>query len=321
MFSSAGIKIRSKNKIMLRRFFRRKKSNREHFEALSQKIEQKKRSALAALEEKHQQVDKWAKKKGINVEEIAGAGARNLATGVATSAMILSSGFTSGGAAPANHQLTRQISQDPTASITANLDVTARVRSALKGVNPYDSKKVAARLSKVLKIPVKAELKGINLNTNYGIMGYESHLTRYPGDSLYSHFETGADFQKFSHASMAGGPGAWGYLAPSRSVLSKKNIEREKYYLVVQTFLSPDWGKRAVKEWFRHRKMVVVNPKNGVVVVGAIEDAGPAEYTGRAFGGSPEVMEELGFSGGGDRVFMYFVNDPKDIIPLGRYSL
>jgi hypothetical protein len=67
--------------------------------------------------------------------------------------------------------------------------------------------------------------------------------------------------------------------------------------------------------------MVAVNPKTGAVVVGVLEDAGPAVSTGRKFGGSPEVMEELGFSRGGSYVYMFFVDDPSDQVPLGRYGL
>jgi hypothetical protein len=67
--------------------------------------------------------------------------------------------------------------------------------------------------------------------------------------------------------------------------------------------------------------MVAVNPQNGRVVIGVLEDAGPEPSTGRKFGGSPEIMEELGFVGGGSYVLMFFVDDPKDKIPLGAYGL
>ena len=53
-------------------------------------------------------------------------------------------------------------------------------------------------------------------------------------------------------------------------------------------------------------------------VVAAIADSGPAMWTGKNFGGSPEVMDYLG----GPRykkgpVIVFFVDDPENKIPLG----
>ena len=63
---------------------------------------------------------------------------------------------------------------------------------------------------------------------------------------------------------------------------------------------------------------MVINTKNGNAVVASIADAGPAAFTGKHFGGSPEVMEYLG----GSRykkgaVLLFFVDDPENKISLG----
>ncbi len=295
-----------------------KKTKRtKHFESLAARLDKRRDELAAEFEEKHQGVTKWAKERGIKTEDLASKGARGLAAAVAAGALLLT---------PSLPNTTSSAKKVPPATniealVKTRKDLSDKVKASLLGTNLYDDKVITKRLSKVLKIPVTGELSGIRLNTTYGIIGYESHLSRYPEEILEDHFDSRADFERYAHASMAGGPGAWGYLASSRETLTKKDIEREKYYLVAQTFLSPNWGSPAVKRWFRHRKMVVVNPQNGAVVVGAIEDSGPDEATGRSFGGSPEVMAVLGFSGGGDRVLVYFVNDPKDKIPLGAYGL
>ncbi len=57
---------------------------------------------------------------------------------------------------------------------------------------------------------------------------------------------------------------------------------------------------------------------NGNAVVADIADAGPAAFTGKQFGGSPEVMNYLG----GPRykkgpVVIFFVDDPNNKVPLG----
>lgn len=305
--------------------FKKEKNQSKQFEALSEKLERRKSEHIEELKEKHKEVVRWAKKKGIKTEEVIQKSAKGLATGVAAGAMIFSSGIPSTvdeSQKPNDKELQREI-DDRTVevSIIAKKDISKEIQKELSTVNPYDEKIVQKKLNTILNIPVKAKLDGIRLNTTYGIMGYESHLTRYPGDNISTHFVSNLDHQKYGHASMAGGPGAWGYIAQSKGAISQKDIEREKYYLVAQTFLSPNWGSAEVKKWFRHRKMVVVNPQSGAVVVGVLEDAGPEPQTGKKFGGSPEIMEILGFSGSGNNVYMYFVEDPEDKIPLGSYGL
>ena len=216
---------------------------------------------MESLKDRHKEVVVWARKKGIEADEVVGKSARGLAAGVATGAMVLSVGAAQNGKQPSKNLTDqKEIRRDVTdlnvkAGVGAKKDITPFVKRALFGVNMGDEKKISRNLSDTLQIPVTEKLSGIRLNTTYGIMGYESHLSRYPGDNLYSHFHSNTEFQTFSKAGMAGGPGAWGYLAPNRAALTNKGIEREKYYLVAQTFLSPNWGSASVKQWFRHRKM------------------------------------------------------------------
>ena len=65
--------------------------------------------------------------------------------------------------------------------------------------------------------------------------------------------------------------------------------------------------------------MIAINPQNGKAVVGVIADAGPAKFTGKHFGGSPEVMThlELIYGKKKGKVILYFVDDPENKIPLG----
>ena len=88
----------------------------------------------------------------------------------------------------------------------------------------------------------------------------------------------------------------------------------------MQTLYLPDWGRRQpyLRDWYKYRKVLIVNTDNGNAVVAAIADAGPAAWTGKHFGGSPEVMDYLG----GARykkgpVLVFFVDDPEDNVPLG----
>jgi len=65
--------------------------------------------------------------------------------------------------------------------------------------------------------------------------------------------------------------------------------------------------------------MLVVNPVNGNAVVCVIADAGPAEWTGKQFGASPEIMQSLDLNKGPRKglILMMFVDDPDNKIPLG----
>jgi len=167
--------------------------------------------------------------------------------------------------------------------------------------------------SQIIGIKTKANLEGEHLNTTYGLIGAEQHLRRYPGDSVYNHdsnYEEG----------MAPGLGAWGYFVSSREKLTKSLEDTERWYAVVQTLYLPDWSKRVkyLREWYKYRKVLIVNTQNGNAVVAAIADSGPAAWTGKQFGGSPEVMEYLGGSKyKKGLVIIFFVDDPENKVPLG----
>jgi hypothetical protein len=69
--------------------------------------------------------------------------------------------------------------------------------------------------------------------------------------------------------------------------------------------------------------MLLVNTQTGQAIVTVIGDAGPAQWTGKHLGGSPEVMNYLGYSGGMRKgaVLYFFIDDPDNKIPLGPINL
>ena len=78
-----------------------------------------------------------------------------------------------------------------------------------------------------------------------------------------------------------------------------------------------------MNQFFMFHKMLVVNPDNGKTIVADIGDAGPAEWTGKSLGGSPEVMKYLERVDGAQKgpVIYMFIDDPNNNIPLGPVSL
>jgi len=193
-----------------------------------------------------------------------------------------------------------------------------------KDVRPLETEEeqnICDILSRTYGIKVTPELEGKRLNRSYGFIGAEQHLARYPGDNLSSHFDSDDDSQLYWQQGMAPGLGAWSYFAPSKEALTQKDKDREKYYIAVPTFLSKDFNSRFAeyRDFYKYRKMLVVNPNNGRAIVADIADAGPAESTGKQLGGSPEVMHYLERFDGSLKgpVLYFFINDPDDKINLG----
>ncbi len=191
----------------------------------------------------------------------------------------------------------------------------------VRPLNPEEEKEITDLLSKNFGVKVTSEVDGIKLNRNYGLIGGEQHLYRYPGDNLYAHASNASDWAKYGGSGIAPGLGAWGYFASSQKDFKEIDKERERYYLAIQTFLTPGFAENFAKfrDFFKFRKMLVVNPKTGQAVVAVIGDAGPSEWTGKHLGGSPEVMDVLGLATGPRKgsVLYFFIDDQKDEIPLG----
>lgn len=195
----------------------------------------------------------------------------------------------------------------------------------VRSLNVEEESKVSEILSREFGFRIVPELEGKRLNRSYGYIGQEQHLARFPGDSMDGHFDTAEEAQKFAKHGMAPGLGAWGYFAHSKEAMTQEDNMREKYYIAVQTFLAPQFLDRVgeYRDFFKYRKMLLVNAENGKAVVAVIGDAGPAEWTGKHLGGSPEVMKHLERVDGRQKgpVLYYFIDDPQNVIPLGPIEL
>lgn len=217
--------------------------------------------------------------------------------------------------------------------ISASSSKNALLASELVDKLPKDVQKLSGEqddviiglIKKDLGIDVKAEIDNKRLNRTYGVIGGEQHLYRYPGDTVNAHAKNAQDWAMYGGSGIAPGLGAYGYFAPSKEAMTEEIEQRERYYLAVQTFLSPGFAERVgeYRDFYKFRKMLAINPKTGQAVVAVIGDAGPAEWTGKHLGGSPEVMHELGLAGGPRKgpVLYYFVEDPENKVPLGPVKL
>ena len=285
-----------------------------HFEKLSEKWTERHRSLQEKLWEKHQRVLATFKDKSKQFAAGSLAGLMMLATPAAT----LTAHST-----PSAQQQESYVAINNQSTFL--LDLHQNLPQEVQPLTPDQEQKVGQLLSSSFHMNVSAELQGIRLNRSYGYIGQEQHLSRYPGDTIDTHFSNGEDAQNYYEFGLAPGLGAYGYFAKSASSMTPEQNNREKYYIAVQTFLAPGYleNTKKMNDFFAYHKMLVVNPDNGKAIVADIGDSGPAEWTGKSLGGSPEVMKYLERVDGAQKgpVVYMFIDDPNNSIPLGPVTL
>ncbi len=273
-----------------------------------------------SFNEKYPHVKKFFEDRGTDLGNIRQHSAKVITTGALTGTLLFAPPMMAQNI-PAISQVVRNLSNfESTPSVVpaqeALLDSINKILP--KKIGPMERSQEKA-LEQVFKnnigISTKANLEGEHLNTTYGYIGAEQHLMRYPGDTMATHPKLPEKDE-----GMAPGRGAWGYFTQSKSQMTKQDVENEKWYAVVQTLYLSDWSSRQpyLRDWYKYRKVLIVNTINGNAVVADIADSGPAAFTGKHFGGSPEVMNYLG----GSRykkgpVVVFFVDDPNNQVKLG----
>lgn len=279
-----------------------------HYSHLKQQLEKRNQSLREKIVTKHREAFEWASNN-----------TKQLAAGAMGSVLLLSSPNMN--LLPSQSKMAHQQFVDLPENLFVVNDIEPYLPDDIESFLPQQEDKVAAILSSYYGFTVQPEVNGMRLKHTYGFIGAEQHLMRYPGDTMDGHFPNPDDAAKYYSSGMAPGRGAYGYFASERSSLTQKEIDREKYYIAVQTFLASDYATRTREyvNFFKFRKMLVFNPNTGKAVVVVIGDAGPAVWTGKQLGGSPEVMKHLGRVDGKARgkVLYFFIDDPEDKIPLG----
>lgn len=290
-------------------------------EELRQKLKLKHLETKKVFQEKYPEVEKFLLEKGVDVGKIRQHSAKIVGAGALTGALLLQPPGAVQSLPTSSHNAVQKYNlKAQTAEVTPPKEMLLKSLQDLLPAVPRplsrtEEKQLEQVVSNETGVPVRATLEGEHLNTIYGLIGAEQHLKRYPGDNVSQHGE-GTILKE----GIAPGLGAWGYFAKSKSSMSVQDVQNEKWYAVVQTLYLPDWNTRQpyLRNWYKYRKVLIVNTKNGNAVVADIADSGPAAWTGKQFGGSPEVMDYLG----GPRykkgaVLIFFVDDPENKIPLG----
>jgi len=295
-------------------------------EQLRRKLKLKHYETTSKFRELHSEAHKQLQEKGINLENVRQHSAKLIGAGTVAGALLLSSPDTTRFLPPPI-----DVHAQPTNGLPA-MSPKGTLMSGLKELLPENPRPLSEQeekyleklLQRTLNVQAVANLEGEHLNTTYGYIGAEQHLRRYPGDTITQHTvpEKGLGYENgdIQEEGIAPGLGAWGYFASSKDAMTEDLEETERWYAVVQTLYLPDWNIRQphLKNWYKYRKVLILNTDNGKAVVASIADSGPAAWTGKQFGGSPEVMDYLG----GARykkgpVLLFFVDDPDNKVPLG----
>ena len=292
------------------------KQEKSHYELLKSEWVRRHKKIRRTIYKKHKEtfeavVDKFPAKEKLAHGAI---GALMLSSVMPSSPAIISA------IAGKGEKVEQSVEVDRTGEMLS--EIKTIVPSEVRQLSGEEEVKVGEILTKYFKTHVSAELDGKRLNRSYGVIGAEQHLMRYPGDTMATHLPKELQSNEMIYSSgMAPSRGAWGYFAKSKAEMTARDIEREKWYIAVQTFAAPNYNSRLseYRDFFKYRKMILVNTKTGQAVIVDIADVGPAVWTGKHLGGSPEVMNYIGY---GDKsrkgpVLYFFVDDVEDKIPLG----
>jgi hypothetical protein len=269
------------------------------------------------FDEKHAHASEWLQNRSLNISSLRTTSQQLLAAASLAGQIALNKPVN----AQVNEKLLAQeesidasLEEVTTEEKAAVLTKLQQVTSLTPGHLPQEEELyLEQQLSDILGFEVTAELDDNRLNHSIGIMGGEQHLRRFPTDTIDQH-------DAFLESGIAPNRGAFGWFTEN-GVLTDKAIQREKYYFAVQTLYLPDWNQNhaQLKPWYQFRKMIAINAQDQIAVVGVVGDAGPAQSTGKQFGGSPEVIREgkIWSKTNRGKVLLLFVDDPNDEVPLG----
>ncbi len=288
-------------------------TQKSHYHQLLEKWSRRHEEVKTRVLEKHKEAFTWL------WESLPSR--KHVAAGSMSAILMLSGPSSLALPAPAPHiqQITAPKQLDKKSAMV--LELAIEVPHEVRKLNQSEEQNIAHILSDYYALPVTPEINTIRMERNYGLIGAEQHLPRFPGDSVVKQLKTPDEKAMYARSGITPGLGAWRYFADSERELTEKDIEREKWYIAAPTFAAPGFNEHVseYKDFFKYRKVLVVNPKTGQAVVTDIADAGPGQSTGKHLGGSPEVMHHLGLGAGPRKgaVLYFFIDDPGDTIPLG----
>ncbi|MCB9812888.1 MAG: hypothetical protein H6772_00635 [Pseudomonadales bacterium] len=169
------------------------------------------------------------------------------------------------------------------------------------------------QLTDLLGFDVAAKLDDQQLNHSTGLLGPEPHLKRYPNDELKNHDDV-------LEAGIANARSAFGWFV-NHGQITPEATQFEKYYFSLQLYHLETWSShyKELKEWYKFRKMIAINPMEKIAVVGVVGNIDHESQLKKQFGASPEIIREgmIWSPKSRGKILLMFVDDPENKVPLG----
>jgi len=208
-----------------------------------------------------------------------------------------------------NSHLFSQISKEETEDILAKLSDLVRMPPGQ--LDSESELYLEQQLSEVLGFQVSSELEGHRLLYNTGKVTAMPHIKLHPTDTLQSHAHPYAGLSKHR--------GAYGWFLEQGKV-SDESEKLEKYYCALPLYYFPEWqtDSKAVKKWYKHTKIIILNPIENTAVICAVGTIGPLTQSRYQFGASPEtiIAGKIWSPQAAGRVLILFIEDTENTILL-----
>ena len=176
---------------------------------------------------------------------------------------------------------------------------------------------VEQQLIDLLGFEVTSALEGIEMKHTVGVMQAGQHLPRFPDDSLAQHVS-------FPEAGLSDRRSFFGWFTQSGQVTAQLQ-QTEQWYVGLPITSFPDWSENPTNsvQWWKYRKVIVINPVEEMAVVGSVAEAAPNQLLAYQYVGSPELIKagQIWSLKSMGRVIMLFVDDPDNQVPLGPKSI
>jgi len=181
-----------------------RKKLKPHFEHLKSKWTNRHRNLQKKLWKKHKNSLEWINRS-----------TKNLMIGSTASLLMLTHPVTSSLLAQTmslmNDQNNNNVRQKSIHTKELLIEALGKLLpQAVVPLNSDQENNVANLLTEYFGMPISSVLYGKRLDRSYGYIGAEQHLTRYPGDTIATHFESQEEAQKYSQSGMAPGRGGMG---------------------------------------------------------------------------------------------------------------
>lgn len=174
-----------------------------------------------------------------------------------------------------------------------------------------DAAYLEQQLSDILGFTVTSQLQGHAVPNTVVTLKAGPHLKRFPKDSLSNH-------QQVPEAGLAATRSAFGWFSTHAS-LDEAATAAEQYYLALPLTALEEYRSTTAKlDWWRQRKVLVVNPRVPSIVIASIADTMIANTQYQAVG-SPELLRasQCWSPGCAGMVLLFLIDDTEDTLPVG----